>query len=122
MLLIGNLVSIKERHNVIPMRITKALALISIALLAVNSVLTFACSSDLDCQFGAKCTRQTSDQVGVCSGGNPHQHNDKKHREQIILDSHEFNSKTCSYDANCEPGWRCDLRWGFHKGVCVRAR
>ncbi len=51
-----------------------------------------------------------------------HDHNDPNHRTQIILDSHEFAGKTCSYDENCAAGYRCELRRQFHKGVCIRQR
>ncbi|MFT5721372.1 MAG: hypothetical protein ACI9W6_001685 [Motiliproteus sp.] len=51
-----------------------------------------------------------------------HDHNDPQHRWQIIMESHEFASKTCSYDVNCDSGYRCDLQPGFHKGVCLRKR
>ncbi|MEH6826182.1 MAG: hypothetical protein V7629_20015 [Motiliproteus sp.] len=51
-----------------------------------------------------------------------HDHNDPKHRTKIILDSHEFANRTCSYDANCATGYRCDLHRQFHKGVCIRTR
>ncbi len=103
---------------VISVKTIQALALIALCFPA----LSFACSSDLECQFGAKCSKQELDQIGICTGGNRHNHDDKKHRQQIILDSHEFASKTCSYDANCDPGFRCDLRPGFHKGMCIRRR
>ncbi|MFT6913869.1 MAG: hypothetical protein ACJAWL_000155 [Motiliproteus sp.] len=52
----------------------------------------------------------------------PHDHNDPQHRWQIIMESHEFASKTCSYDVNCDSDYRCDLQPGFHKGICLRKR
>ncbi|MEH6470861.1 MAG: hypothetical protein V7752_06375 [Halopseudomonas sp.] len=79
--------------------------------------LVFACPAGIDCNKGGN--KQSGKQTGKVEA---HQHNNPQHRLQVILHSHEFAGKTCSYDSNCATGYKCDLRRGYHKGVCVHRR
>lgn len=97
----------------------------AINLLALQSLLipalASACLLETDCNDSG----QSPDPVTIRASPSTaidHDHNDPRHRWQIIMDTHEFASKTCSFDVNCDSGYRCDLRPGFHKGVCIRNR
>ena len=93
--------------------------LFALQILIIPAI-SFGCLLETGCNDSDKKSARRLNQGPVAE--TPHAHDDSKHRVQIILDSHEFASKTCSYDANCDTGYRCDLRPRFHKGICVRKR
>jgi hypothetical protein len=81
-----------------------------------------ACSFDIDCDPGSKCTKSQGAIYGICTGGiSPGNKNDSQ-PVYAPLDLNRTYGNTCSFDINCGPGSKCEKQNGAINGVCIKGQ
>lgn len=93
------------------------LRLVAFVLGILAATPCLACQSNVDCEPGSKCIKQSGKLYGYCAAGSfPGNQNDRSPDPRRDRSS----GNTCTFTTDCDPGYVCAKESGRLEGACVR--